>query len=277
MTAFTLNLSTTANVDDSIVQAYAKNVLLTAGQAYILEPLVQTKFEVGAKSIQFPKYSLLGLADTPLTETDDPASEALVDTKIVLTPKEYGKAVTKTNLASLQTGGLIDLAASTLVGKNMGQTRDKLIVNALLGSTNTTGTGTFSGAALDGQYSKLATKSIMPAADDLYVAVMSEHNVAILRNESGFIDVQKYGDSTAVLKNEIGTYKGHRIVRHQFVPDNKVISVGWNALGCGISQAPGMVLTGPFDKLARFVNVGWYGVFDYDLIDVDAIEVFTVA
>jgi N4-gp56 family major capsid protein len=268
---FTTNLSGTAQLDNSIVLAFDQGFIVSAGQAAILEALVEWKADIGAKSIGFPKYGRLALATTPLTETDDVTSEALSDSEVILTPREYGKSITRTALASFQTGGKVDLAAATLVGMNMAQTQDALIVAALQGSANQE-IAVVSGAQLDGQFSKLAAKSVMPVAGGAYVALMSEAECAILRNEAGFIDVAKYGSAEAVLRNEIGFYKGHKIVRHQGVTAGTVISLGHNAVGKAVSREAGLVLSGPFDKLGRFVNVGWYGVFAYGLVDTDAVE-----
>ena len=45
---------------------------------------------------------------------------------------------------------------------------------------------------------------------------------------------------------------------------------GYNAFGYAESQTPGGTLTGPFDKLGRFVNIGHYGVYDFGIVDSNA-------
>lgn len=276
MADFTLNLTGTAQVDNSIVLAYDQGFIVAAGQAAILDQFVQTRYDIGAKSIAFPKYGRLAVSTTPLNEREDLTSAALADTEVLFTPAEYGNVVTTTSLASLQTGGKVDLAAATLVGLNMGQTMDALAIAALKTSTNITVDATFDGAALDAQYSRLAAKSVQPLADGLYVAVMPESKIALLRAESGWIDVQKYSNALNVLRNEVGIYKGHRIVRHQGVGTD-VISFGYNAFGKAVSKEASLTMTGPFDKLGRMVNVGWYGVLAYGLIDTDSVERITIA
>lgn len=274
--AYTLNMTDTTAVDSSILLAFDQGYLVAAGQEQILDQFVSYKADIGAKSIQMPKFSRLAISTTPLTETDDATSAALSDATILLTPKEYGNVVTRTSLASLQTGGKADLAAATVVGLNMGQTMDALAIAALNASTNVTVDATFDGAALDLQYSRLAAKSVQ-MIDGAYVAIMGEAQIATLRNEAGFYDVQKYSSAEAVLKNEVGFYKGHKIVRHQGVAAGTVFSLGFNALGKAVSKEAGLVISGPFDKLARFVNIGWYGVLTYGLIDTDAVEAIKAA
>jgi hypothetical protein len=103
--AFTTTISTTTSLDDSIVLSYAQAGFIASGQANVMDQFVSERFDIGAKSITLPKYSLLSVDTTPLVETDDVASTELADAGIVITPAEYGKVVTRSALASLQTGG----------------------------------------------------------------------------------------------------------------------------------------------------------------------------
>jgi len=274
---FTLNMTGTAQVDDSLILAFDQGFAVAASQRQILDQFVTYRADIGAKSIQMPKYGNLTVSTTPLTENEAATAEALTDSAILLTPKEYGKVVTHTSLASLQTGGKVDLAAANRVGSHMGRTLDALAIEALNATANVTVDASFDGAALDAQYSRLAAKSIDMLDGGAYVALMSEAQIAILRNESGWVDVAKYGAAEAVLKNEVGFYKGHKIIRHQGVAAGTVFSFGSNALGKAVSMEPELRITGPFDNLARFVNVGWYGVLTYSIIDTDAVEAIKAA
>ena len=291
--AFTLNLSGTTQVDDSIVQAYDASFLVAATQLNVMDQIAEVKLEVGAKSIEFPKFAQLSLATTPLDETEDVTSEAMSDSKVIITPAEYGKAVTTTELASLQTGGRVNLAAVQLVGQNMAGTKNKLATLALDASTNviTAGgkalgdiaaTDILSGAILNQAYNKLARGNIGTLAGGEYVLVAHDDVINDLRAESGWVDVAKYADAVSVLRNEIGMYKGFRVVKNNHatfgdqtgagtVDIYNSYVIGLNGLGYAESATPGMVATGPFDKLARFVNLGWKGTFTYGLVDTDAV------
>jgi N4-gp56 family major capsid protein len=273
--AFTTNLTGTAQVDDSIVLAFDKGVMIANGEAQKLEGFVDTNVDIGAKSIAFTKYSRLALATTPLTETDDVVSAALSDSEILLTPKEYGNAVTTTALASFQTGGKVNVAAARLVGLNMGMTQDQLIINSyidhyLTNAPSDVPQAVMSGATLDAQYATLVTRSATPIAGDLFVCVASEADIGLIRNSADFQDVSKYANAMSLLRNEVGIYKGHRIVRHQGVPAGTFMCFGSNVLGKAVSKAPGTVVTNGADKLGRFVHVGWHGIFTYGVIDADA-------
>jgi len=45
--------------------------------------------------------------------------------------------------------------------------------------------------------------------------------------------------------------------------------VGFNALGKAVSVPAQVKITGPFDKLGRFLNIGWYTMVHYDTIDAN--------
>lgn len=290
--AFTLNLSGTAQVDDSLVKAYDQAFLVASTQGNVMDQFASYRASIGATSIEFPKYSQLSLATTPLTEDEDVTSEAMADSKVILTPAEYGKVITTTALASLQSGGKVDIAAATLVGQNMASTKNKLATLALDASTNVITAGdkalgdilagdVLSGAILNKAYNKLARSNVQTIGSE-YVLVAHDDVINDLRAESGWVDVAKYANAVDVLRNEIGTYKGFRVVRnnHATFADqagagtvdiyNSYV-IGFNAFGLAESKTPGMVATGPFDKLARFVNLGWYGAFSYGIIDTAAV------
>jgi N4-gp56 family major capsid protein len=293
---FTTAMTTVASVDDSIVQAYDAAFIVAAEQGDVMSPFVQYRADIGAKSIEFPKYGKLGAFTTPLTEDEDVASTALVDSKILFTPVEYGGVVTVTALASLQTGGRVDLAAARLVGDSVGKTINVLAIRALEASTNLVLPGAVAGestlaagdvmsaAVLNKVYNKLARASVPALADGLYVAFMHDDVIADIRATAAagdWTDVVKYARPEDALRNEVGVYKGFRIVRNNdcvfadqtgagTVDAYKSSFLGFNGLGLAVSKAPGMVIT-QSDKLNRFVNMGWHGVMKFGIVDTDAV------
>lgn len=294
--AFTTNMSGTAQVDDSIITAFDAQFIVAAAQEQIMDQFVTYKAQIGAKSIEFPKYAQMALATTPLDEDDDVTSEAMVDSKITLLPLEYGSVITKTQLASLQTGGKADLAAAKLVGLNMGRTLDKLALLALGASSQSlTPTAGAESALVAGDimtvtflnqlYNKLARSSIAPLSDGMYVAVLHDDQIFDLRNSSGsgsWVDINKYSKPESVLMNEIGQLCGFKIVRDNHVYINADggaalvdtyhgVFMGFNALGLAVSNSPQGVISGPYDRLSRFLNVGWKACLKYGIVDQDAL------
>lgn len=295
MADFTTTMTTTSTIDDSIVLAYDQQFLIAVGQENVMDSLVQHQVDIGAKSIQMTKYSRLGLATTPLTETEDLTSVAVADSQILLTPVEYGNVVTKTSLASLQSGGKIDLAIPQLVGINAAATTDKLAVLALDAASNGYVVGGKAAADVLSTdvanrtffnyfYNKLARANVQKFNGD-YIAVCHDDVIADLRADTttgSWIDVNKYSNLTEIVNGEVGMFAGFRVVRNNqatyadqtgagTVDLYNCYFMGANALGKATSRPLGMTFTGPFDKLGRFVNVGWYGVFQYKIIDTDAV------
>jgi N4-gp56 family major capsid protein len=291
--AFTSNLTGTAQIDDSIVLAYDQQFIVTVGEETAMDQFAQYKQEIDAKSIQLTKYNRLSLATTPLSETVDITSEAVNDSQILIAPVEYGNAVTKTNLASLQSGGKIDLAIPTLVGKNMAMVKNKLAMLALEASSNAlimngkteptlASTDIITGNQLNVMYNKLARANVPTVADGMYVMVAHDDVIHDLRQDAGWINVATYQNASMILKNEVGSYRGFKVVRNNlaFVADQsgagtvdtyKTAFFGANGLGLVESQAPRLTITGPFDTLGRTINIGWYGVFKYAIVDTDAV------
>jgi N4-gp56 family major capsid protein len=257
------------------------------------------KKDFKAESISLPKYDQLPLATTPLTETEDVVSTALSDSKVLVTPKEHGLVVTRTELASLTTDGMVDRAAARLVGINSGRTDNKLGILAMDASTNVlrpndraaTGdvlsTDIMSATVMGKVYNKLARTNVPALRGGSYVMLAHDDVIHDIREGSGansWIDAHKYALPEALLKNEVGMYKGFRVIRDNLATiqvdagDANVdvynsYFIGFNAFGVGVSQPIEMRATGPFDKLNRFVNMGWYGVLEYKIIEQDALWV----
>ena len=293
---FVANMSGTTQLDDSAVLAFEQSFLIANGQNNVMDQLAQMNTQIGAKSISMTKYSRLALATTPLTEDEDAARQVMSDSTILFTPAEYGNVVTRTNLASLQSGGKVDLAAAQLVGINAGSTYDKLAVLALNGGSEVfAGTGSEAALAagdvcdaafLNKMYNKLARANVATVGG-AYVAVLHDDQIHDLRAASGagsWQDVVKYTDAMPALANEVGLFKGFRIVRNNniVVADQsgagtvdayRGLFLGANALGKAESQPLSIRVTGPFDALGRFVNVGWYGVVKYGIVDSESVFV----
>jgi N4-gp56 family major capsid protein len=294
--AFTLNLSTTADVDDSIREEFDTEFRLAFAEQGAASQFATLSRDIGAKSISLPKYEQLSLATTPLVEDEDVTSEAMQDSAVIITPQEYGKVVTTTKLANLQTGGMADLAAARLVGINAGRTQNKLATLAMDASTNVIYGGdatlpseieaadTMTGSLLGKAYNALARENVPMLQGGDYFLIAHDDVIQDIREQSGansWIDAHKYALPEALLRNEVGMYKGFRVIRDNLstiVTDGGVggvdvyhsYAVGFNALGLAVSQDVEMRATGPFDKLARFVNMGWHACWNFKIIEEQA-------
>lgn len=296
--AFYSNMNGTTELDASAVLAFDQAFMIAAGQDNVMDQLAQYRASIGAKSIDMTKFARLAKATTPLGEYDDAAGATMSDTQILFTPAEYGNVITTTNLMSLQSGGKVDLAAAQVVGINAGSTMNQLAVDALNASGNvifngTAGTeaGLASGdvltpAFMNAMYNKLARQNVQKIGG-MYVAVLHDDQIHDLRNATGagsWQDITKYTTPGTVLANEVGSIAGFRIVSNNdikfadqsgagTVDAYRGLFLGANALGKAESLGLQIRVSGPFDKLGRFANLGWYWVGKYGIVDTDAVFV----
>ena len=302
MADFTQVMTGTAEVDDSIIEEFEAQFLLAQTEQGVADQFVSWRKDIGAKSISIPKYEHLSLAVTPLTEKEDVASEALVDTEILFTPKEYGNVVTTTKLANLQTGGKADLAAARLVGVNAGRTQNRLALIAMDASANVlygdgtsvdtvTAGGIMAPSLMGKAYNALARENSIGVANGDFVMLAHDDVIQDLREGSSagtWQDISKYSGTLAneILRNEVGMFKGFRVIRENLATKETNIGgvevytsyfMGYNALGKAMSQEVMVKLTGPFDKLGRFVNVGWHGVLEYGIVEEKALVIAKTA
>ncbi len=268
-------ITTAATLDNSLITLIDQEVLISGAGINKIDNFVENKVEIGAKSIAFTIYSKLDKAVTALVDGTDVDAVGMADAEVLLTPKEYGRVITSTKLANLQTGGKSDRASAKLVGINMAETLDQLGVNALEAGTNTTAgatAGTLTKGDLRTAYTKLAGKNI-PKINGFYVAFLNPAQVADIKDD--YIDILKYNNPELATNGVVGALEGFIIVEDANVTNETVSCFGMGALGKAISLEPGTTITGPFDKLGRMINLGWYGVLEYKIVDNNAVEIIT--
>ena len=244
-----------------------------------------------------PIYSRLALALTPLAEGAEVTPTAMSDTKVTLTPVEYGATVTKTKLASLQTGGMVDVAAAQTVGFNWGQTMDKLAINAAAATANIlTPQGTaitalaagdiINASFLNKMYNKLERAMVPKLVNGLYVAVLHPDVIFDLRNSAAggsWMDIVKYQSPELALTNAVAVYCGFLIIQDTQLAfgdangaTNRVdaydgLYLGLNGLGKAVSKPGQIIIKSGLDTMDRFAHVSWYEVSAYGIVDSTAV------
>lgn len=296
MADFTQVMTGAADISDASIELMDQQFYVASGEMGITDQFVTYRQEINATSIDFDRFERLSLATTPLVDKEDPVSEQMSVSKVTLTPAEYGNVVTTTKLANLQTGGKADIAAARIVGINAGETLDKLAILAGEESVNVLYKGQDSEALIEAtdtmdvtflntMYNKLARKNVIKLDGGFYVAQMHDdciHDLRASASAGSWVDINKYSNPEDVMKNEVGTLGGFRIVRNNNATINadaglvnvdtyKSLFMGYNALGKAESSPLMQKITGPFDKLARFLNIGFHWVGQYKIVDADAI------
>lgn len=289
-----------ANVDNSVFTIMMKAFLISNLDRIVYEQFVTWREDVAAKAIEFPEYAKLALATTALTDGTNATPVALSDSQHLLTPAEYGLAVQPTNLAKLQTDGLVGMAAAQAVGINQAETNNRLGFEALAASTNIIlANGAASEGAIaagdttqeddaDDAFTDLQTTNAVAfggPTGPAYVAIAHPHVLSDVRKLTGWENAKKYADPENLLKNEVGMFKGFRYLSttgNDINTDAGAGTVdtydtpyfGMNALGKAISEDPHMTLhEDGSDPHRRSLFIGWYGVFVFGIIDQNALTI----
>ena len=263
MADFTTVITDKTVLDKSQVSLWNQGVVLAADESLVMNQFVSQRKTANSADYKFIKFANLAAGTTALSDGVDVTSEAVTDSVVTLTPAEYGNVVTTTALGDISTGGRLNPAVVELIGKNMGTSVDKLAIQTLEAGTNeltvnasgeaaTTASDVITPAFVEKAYNKLRRASI-PKINGSYVAVMHPDVVSDLRASATagtWIDVSKYAQPGQILKNELGMFKGFRIIENSNISINTdagsttvdtyhSLFFGYNALGLAEAVAQG--------------------------------------
>ncbi len=271
-------VNTKTVLSDSVVDLMNQAVIVSGNSYNKIDAYATIRQDDMASSISFTVFSRMSAATTPLTDGTEATSTSMTDTKVSLTLAEYGNVITSTSLANIATAGKADLASAELVGVNLGETTDTLGLAVLEAGTNTTAaatSGTLAAADLRAAYTSLANAGIAKFEDGRYVAFVNPSQVSDIKGD--YITIAQNTDIGQATSGIVGALEGFTIVEDSNVTAGTVVCFGRNALGKAVAQAPALVVKEGSDNLGRTVNVGWYGVMKYGVIDQNALEVITSA
>ncbi|QDP50130.1 MAG: hypothetical protein Unbinned4311contig1001_20 [Prokaryotic dsDNA virus sp.] len=298
--------TTATSVSNSAIAIMQKAFHIAAMDNIVMDQFASYKFAEQAKTIDFVKFSKMAKIaanSDKLTDGTEATAVAVTDNKVTFTPAEFGNVSTITSLATLQTGGKVDLAVPKLVGMNMAESMNALAMDSLKVSTDTditdifcdaTATETNAAAAdilaadvldydnLQAAHNQLMSANIAPFEGGYYTLLVHPHVAGDLVKTSEWAEHNKYTSQERLFKNEVGVLGGFRVISSTGVPfvtnggNGNVdlyysYALGQNAYGKAVSLEPEIRVTGPFDNLGREYNVGWYGVFQYDVVDGNAL------
>ena len=254
-------------------------------------------------SVVFSLYQDMSQATSTLTETTDPDAGAIGNaTQVTVTLAEYGNTVLNTRKLGEFAFSDVDPAIANIVGYNMLDSIDKLVVTVLDGGTNVlygtggssdpTNTGSvaaedvIAGADIRKAVSKLRAGKAVPKDSSLYAAYMHPLVAHDLRAETGalaFEDIRKYTEPNVgnVLNAVTGVYGGAYVVetpRALSATDGASSETVYRTTVCGqqaLAEAtavePGVVIGPVVDKLMRFRPVGWYSLQGWSIYRQEAL------
>ena len=234
---------------------------------------------------------------TPLLENIDVDSVTLTSKALSVSMKEYGTAVTTTQLLRGTSMIAMDPLVAERVGYNAGLSIDTLARTALDAASityddSTTGTITeigasssyLSGLLLQEAVATMQADNVRPFMGGNYVCVVSPYQAQHLKfdtTDTGWRYVTSRNEGAAgnsIYMGEIGIYEGVRIIVNNHLTSNgTAYFMGAEALAKVYSDAPGfgpnprVVISPVVDKLRRFATVGWYHLVGYSVFRNDAL------
>lgn len=292
MADFTTVVTDAGVLDADEVTLFQEAVIYAATPELVADQCVSVISSGNAKVHQFAVYSNLTALTTALTDGEDVTSTAMADSTVTITPVEQGGVITLARLADVESGLKASKAAGFLIGRNAGTTIDKLAITILEAFTTTliypnSATAASNLATSDNLdavfanrlYNKLARANV-PSIGGSYIGIAHDdclHDLRVDTATGGWIDVSKYADPQTVLRNEVGMFGGIRWLRsgnvtvtansNGTIDSYKVNVVGFNGFGKAEAGPVELKVTGPFDKLGRYLNYGWYWLGKFSVID----------
>lgn len=295
--------TTASDIPNSVIELLNQAFILTFQDNIIFNPqsnLISYKESIGGKSMDIADYNVLSPVSSSLTDGTNVTPSAIDDNAVTLTPEEYGDAIETTSLASIQSGGSVDTAASQIVARQASEsvnlaaitalknTSNSFIANSVGAESSLTSSDTIQASDVKYAHNRLRRNNVPRLSDGSYVAIANEDVISDVKNLSDWTDVQKYADAVQVLKYELGMYGGFRWLGTQANAANAdagdtnvdtydTVFMGAGGLGYGVSAPIRMVFHIPDSPLERKVNVGWYGVYTFKLVKNTSIWMCTAA
>jgi len=253
----------------------------------------------------------IAAATTPLLENIDVDSVSITGRSLDMTQREYGLAVTRTNLLKGQTAVPFDPIAARKVGFNAGLSVDSLAKTAFTASTlamkNPSG-GTLTGTIAvlaptlsNGSAGYLSTdvlqegcvllgeKNVEPFMSDEFVLLCGPRAVQHLMAEtgtSGWRDTvmrNEGKDGNSLFRGYVGTWNGVKVVVSRNMTAGTALLFGAEAFAKtfpdvdGFGAYPSAVVSPVTDKLRRFVSIGWLWLGGYSIFRPQAVVKITHA
>lgn len=269
-------VNTKSVLSDSVVDLMNQAVIVSGETYNRIDRYATIRQDDMASSIAFTVFSRLSPATTALTDGTEATSTSMTDTKVTLTMAEYGNVITSTSLANVATAGKADLASAELVGINLGETSESLALAALEAGSNTIAAdtaGTLDNLDLREAYTALAGDGIAKFEDGRYAMFVNPAQVSDLKGD--YIPIAQNTNLDMATMGVVGSLEGFSIVESPLVTAGTAVCFGKNALGKAIGMNPSLVVKEGNDNLNRTVNIGWYGIMKYGVIDENAVRVIT--
>lgn len=238
-----LQTTGTAGLTDEMKTFYDRTLLERALPVLLHAQFGQTRSIPmhGGKTVEFRRFSTLGVAKTPLTEGVPPLLKDIEVTAITATVTQFGDAVGFSDLVSTTTIDPVLTETTALLGEEAGETIDELIRDQLvLGTTvlyansRTSQITVASGDNMTVADLRLAVRTLRSnrakPIDGFYQCILSERVAHDLQGTSEWISANQYAQTGRQFDGSLGTLYGVKF----WVTDKAYVFEGLGAAGVDV-------------------------------------------
>lgn len=206
----------TTTLTGEMMTYYERVFLKRAEYEWVLEQGGQKRAhsQNNGKVIQFNRYTPLTIADTPLTEGENPPVSTITASTVSAVLSEYGQSIKMSKFLTLTSIDVNNREKIELLGQNLGETLNRLVrselengtarfVNGKAASTVAT-SDTFDAAEVRDVVQLLEEAKAMPYEDGFYMGKVGTRNKTQLVNDSTWINAKSYSDVRKLYKGEMG-------------------------------------------------------------------------
>lgn len=286
--------TTTATLSNQVIAAYDRVAFMALREGAIFDQYARVKpgnVTSPGSSVSFLFWDDLSPATTALIETVDVDAVALSDSKVTLTPQEYGNSVLVTiklrktsfslgfdsEVADIVAYNMLD-SVETLAGIGLDAGGTAVVMNGG-NSTDLTAGDVLTMAEIRKQVAKLRGAKVRPSSGSNFDVILHPDVSFDLMSDTAGAAWQdlKYTDASKMRLGQIGQFAGANFVentRAKIDVDGGAAAVdvyttyviGAEAFG-KVEVIPPHIQPGPVtDRLMRFMPLGWYGFFGYGAI-----------
>lgn len=210
------DLNITGSLSPEVSIYYEKVFLKRADYEYVAKEggQIRTHASNEGRTVNFTRYTPLAINTTPLGEGSNPSLSNITASTIAVTLSEYGQSIQVSKFLTLVGIDKNMAEKISLVGQNMGQSINRLVINELNNGTaffangkNTStyaASDTFSASMIRGITRQLELNSAPLYKDGMYMGKASPQTKYQLLGDTTWINSKTYSDVKDLYKGEMG-------------------------------------------------------------------------
>lgn len=210
------DLNVTGTLAPEVSTYYEKVFLKRADYEYVAKEggQIRTHASGEGRTVNFTRYTPLTINTTPLGEGSNPSLSNITASTIAVTLSEYGQSIQVSKFLTLVGIDKNMAEKISLVGQNMGQSLNRLVLNELNNGTayfangkNTStyaASDTFSASMIRGITRQLELNSAPLYKDGMYMGKASPQTKYQLLGDTTWINAKTYSDVKDLYKGEMG-------------------------------------------------------------------------